>query len=173
MRQLLLIACCLALAACGFQPLHSKEYRAQQGIALASLQVEVDHSRLGQLLEAETTDALNPDAQRQEKRYKLTIHLAMQDIALFINPDGTSARGDIQWTSTYTLTRLSDSKVMDTGSMVRISSYNTGEDASTGYASFVSVEDAKKRGIIELGQDYKLRMANLLAQLDQQDEAGR
>ncbi len=168
MRLAVLIPLLLALAACGFTPLHSSEYRARQELDLASLVVEVDRSRLGQLLEAEIGDALNPDYQRAEKLYQLKISLSQTDIPLFINPDGTSARGDIEWLSAYRLTRLIDGKLVDSGSLRRISSYNTSDQAAEGYASFVSIEDAKKRGILELAQDYKLRMANLLAQLEAQ-----
>ena len=141
------------------------------GAQLAGVQVKVDRSRLGQLLEAEITDDINPAYQHAPKIYRLEIHLAMQDLALFINPDGTSARGDINWMSDYKLIKISDNSVIQSGSITRTSSYNTGEDASTGYASFVSVEDAKKRGIIELAQDYKLRVANLLEQLQTTGQA--
>lgn len=165
MRHALILALVLCLSACGFQPLHGRAYRDSQAIDLSALSVRVDNSRRGQLLEAEITDAVNPDYQLAEKRYTLDIDLIERDIPLFINPDGTSARGDIQWTSTYVLTRLQDGVVMDEGTISRISSYNTSDQAQEGYASYVSVEDAKKRGIIELAQDYKLRMANLLSKL--------
>ncbi len=166
MKRILLLALTgLLLTSCGFQPLHSQSYRAEQRVAMSAVQVKVDHSRLGQLLEAEIADDVNPDYQQTPKTYELKVHLSVQDIALFINPDGTSARGDIRWVSNYELVKIADGTVVNTGNLTRVSSYNTGEDASTGYASFVSVEDAKKRGIIELGQDYKLRLANVLAQL--------
>ena len=163
-RSLLTLLCCVLAAACGFHPLNSKEYRAQQDVSIATVDVKVDHSRLGQLLEAEIRDNVNPDYQQVTKLYRLEVKLALQDVALFINPDGTSARGDINWISSYKLIKISDNTVISQGSITRTSSYNTGEDASTGYASFVSVEDAKKRGVIELAQDYKMRIANALQQ---------
>lgn len=154
------------LTACGFQPLHGKAYREQQGIDLSALTVQVDNSRRGQLLEAELSDAINPDFVRAEKLYRLSINLKEVDIPLFINPDGTSARGDIRLDSTYQLVRLADNAVVHSGSIQRISSYNTSDRAAEGYASYISVEDAKKRSTIELAQDYKLRMANLLTRLN-------
>jgi len=163
--RFLLLSLFLLVTACGFQPLHSKAYRAQQAIDLASLVVEVDTERRGQLLEAEIADAVNPDYQRAEKLYRLNIDLTETDIPLFINPDGTSARGDIRLSSTYKLYRIADNMQVDKGSISRISSYNTSDQASAGYASFVSVEDAKRRAVMELAQDYKLRMANLLSKL--------
>lgn len=165
MRSFLLIPLAALLVSCGFQPLHSKQYRAQQAYDLSSLIIEVDTTRRGQLLEAEIEEAINPDLQRTEKLYGLKITLTETDIALFINPDGTSARGDIQLESSYTLRRLSDNMKVDSGKINRIASYNTSDQADEGYASYVSVEDAKKRATIELAQDYKMRMANLLAKL--------
>lgn len=165
MRYLSLI-CVLALAAaCGFQPLHSRAYREQQSIDLSSLMVTVDNSRHGQLLEAEISDAINPDYQRAAKLYHLAIAVKENDVPLFIKPDGTSARGDIQLTSTFRLTRLADNALVNSGTIHRVSSYNTSDQAAEGYASFVSVADAKKRAVLELAQDYKLRMANVLSKL--------
>lgn len=168
MRILLLTALCLSLTACGFQPLHSRAYRAEQAIDLSSVSVVVktlEGARRAELLEAEIEDAMNPDYQQAEKQYLLMIQMTEADMPLFINPDGTSARGDIQMTTNYSLTRIADNSRVDTGRIKRVSSYNTSDQAAEGYASYVSVEDAKKRAILELGQDYKLRMANLLSKL--------
>lgn len=166
--RMVLLSLCLLVAACGFRPLHGQSYRAEQVNTLSSVTVTVDHTRRGQLLEAEIGDATNPDAKHSPKLYHLAIALTESEIGLFINPDGTSSRSDILMNTKYTLTRLSDNKVMDSGAIQRISSYNTSEQAD--YASYVSVEDAKKRGIIELAQDYKLRMANVLAQLAEKNQ---
>lgn len=169
MRRLLILSLCLALAACGFRPLHGQAYRTEQSIDLAALSVTVDNSRRGQLLEAEIADAVNPDYQRAEALYRLEIALRETDIPLFINPDGTSARGDIQLVSSYRLRRIADNALVDQGKLTRISSYNTSDQAAEGYASYVSVEDAKQRAVLELAQDYKLRMANLLSKLSARD----
>lgn len=146
-----------ALAACGFRPLQAKN----GGVDLASILVTVDHTRGGQLLEAEMNDAFNPDGQRPQKRYQLDIVMTQSEVRLFINPDGTSGRSDIPVASNYTLTRLSDGTVVDRGNVTRVSSYNTSETAD--YASYVSIQDAKKRAIKELAQSYKLRLSNVLA----------
>lgn len=165
MRQFILLSLCLALAACGFQPLHGQAYRQQHAIDLSAMTVDVDHTRRGQLLEAEIEDAVNPDFEQAKKLYRLDITMKDYDTPLFINPDGTSARGDIEVHSEYKLRRIADGKLVGKGTIRRTSSYNTSDQASEGYASYVSVEDAKKRAVMELAQDYKLRMANLLAKL--------
>lgn len=164
MKHFALIATLLALAACGFQPLYSREFRSKQDLDLSAIRVQVDNSRYGQLLKAEIEDAVNPDYERAEKLYSLDIALSSSDVYLFVNPDGTSSRGDIYYTSNYTLRRILDGKVIQSGQITRVSSYNISDTAD--YASYVTEEDAKKRGVLELAQDYKLRLANLLAKLN-------
>lgn len=167
----------LMLASCGFQPLHGQQYRSTLNVDLASVRVEVEGAnvtptatttivprRYGELLRAEITDQVNPTAERAEKLFKLTISYRESQEPQFVNPDGTASRGDLVYNTTYVLTRLSDQKQVASGSIQRISSYNTSPTAD--YASYVSIQDARKRAMIELAQDYKLRLANLLPTLN-------
>jgi hypothetical protein len=164
MKKLTLIAALLTLAACGFQPLYGREFKARQDLDLSAIRVSVDHTRYGQLLKAEIEGGINPDYERAEKLYELSVSLTSYETYLFVNSDGTSSRGDIDYRSTYTLRRILDGKVIQSGTINRVSSYNMSETAD--YASYVSEEDARKRGILEMAQDYKLRLANLLAKLN-------
>ena len=164
MIRALLLAALLALAACGFRPVHGRDYQAAQETNLSAVTIRVDTSRLGQLLKAEIERGVNPDFMRSEKLYTLDIALTQRDIYLFVNPDGTAGRGDVQFLSSYTLTRNLDRKVLKTGELKRTSSYNISETAD--YATYVSQEDARKRGIAELAQDYKLRLGNLMEGLN-------
>ena len=150
----------IALNACGFTPVHGQAMRTANAIHLAAVEIEVDNTRRGQFLKAEIQDQTNPSTQQIPKKYRLKISYYETEVPVFINPDGTSSRGDLQYQSDYTLTRLADAVVISRGSIQRISSYNTSINAD--YASFVSEEDARRRGIVELAQDYKLRLMNLL-----------
>lgn len=145
------------LGGCGFHPLQARS----GAVDLASILVTVDTTRHGQLLEAAITDAINPDHRQQSKQYQLSITISQTEVRLFINPDGTSARSDIPLASTYTLKRLADQEIIDSGTITRVSSYNTSQSAD--YASYVSIQDARKRAILELAQSYKLRLANMMA----------
>jgi len=164
MKQILIVAALLALTACGFRPVHGQAYQSEQTANLAAVSVQVNKTRMGQLLEAEIADGINPDAHRNEKLYRLSINVTERDIYLFINPDGTAGRGDVELDSAYTLTRLIDGKILQRGKIKRVGSYNISETAD--YATFVSEEDARKRAVIELAQDYRLRLGNLLARLE-------
>lgn len=166
------------LCACGFQPLHGREYRESLAVDLSMVQIEVKSTssslinatstriprRYDELLKAEIADEVNPEGIAKPKRFKLEINYTEQESALFVNPDGTASRGDIIYTSSYNLIRLADQKSVATGSIQRTGSYNTSQTAD--YASYVSIEDARKRGVTELAQDYKLRLAALLPTLN-------
>lgn len=154
----------LSLAGCGFEPVHGQATRARFELPLNAISIETDRTPLAQLLRAEIEDGINPGANREEHLFRLTIGLTETETSLFINPDGTSSRGDIVFSSQYSLARAKDGKVVDTGSLSRLSSYNISENAD--YATYVSREDARKRAVIELAQDYKLRLANLLPKIN-------
>ena len=166
----------IMLTACGFQPMQSRAYRESLNVDLSSLIIEASGTnatpnatsvvprRYGELLTAEIQDQINPSGRRGEKRFKLAIEFSETESALFVNPDGTASRGDLTYNSSYTISSLVDGKRIATGSLVRTSSYNTSPTAD--YASYVSIEDARKRGILELAQDYKLRLAALLPTLN-------
>jgi hypothetical protein len=162
--RLFLLPILVTLAACGFHPLHSRSYESGLSADLSSVEIDVDHSRRGQLLEAEIRQGINPTYVPAEKLYRLRISLTEREIPLFINRDGTSSRGDIRYTSKYVLSRIRTGEILQHGEISRISSYNTKENA--GYASYVSEEDAKTRGIIDLAESYKLRLANLVPLLN-------
>lgn len=171
----------LTLAACGFQPLHGQAYREAQSVDLSALDVHVAGTavassnvatttiprRYGELLKAEIEDGSNPRGLSGAKRFTLDVNFTESDIALFVNPDGTASRGDLNYASTYSITRISDGKLVASGTLNRVSSYNSSPTAD--FASYVSIEDARKRGILELAQDYKLRLATLLPTLNRPD----
>ncbi len=159
-----------ALTACGFTPVHSTETRAALNTQIESVAIITNSTAAGQLLKAEIEDQINPTAQGAEKPFTLTITLTEGEVGLFVNPDGTSGRGDYQINSAYTLTRTHDGKLIDSGQLSRVSSFNNALTAD--FSTFISREDAKKRGIIELAHDYQLRLANLVPKLNDPNAKG-
>jgi hypothetical protein len=170
------VVLCTATA-CGFTPLHGQAYKQAQTIDLSAVTVEVSGSnitptatttniprRYSELLRAEIEDQVNPMANSQAKQFKLTIAFSELQTYLFVNPDGTASRGDLVYDTNYQITRLADAKMVANGSLRSVSSYNTSPTAD--YASYVSIEDARKRAMLELAQQYKLRLAGLLPTLN-------
>lgn len=177
----LLLTSMLILSACGFEPLQGQAYRAKLSVDLSAVTVNVAGTslnagnvntvtiprRYGELLKAEIEDNVNPKSVASSKQFALDIAFTESDISLFVNADGTASRGDLNYTSTYTIRRFADSKPVASGTIRRISSYNSSPTAD--FASYVSIEDARKRGMMELAQDYKLRLASLLPTLNSVD----
>lgn len=162
--RLLISVFCLLTSACGFHPVYSKDYQQSLAVNLSQVAIVTDSSRVGQLLKAEISDQVNPSRAYDPVQYRMHIRLTELDIPLFINRDGTSGRGDLRYSSVYDLTRLADGKLVAHGTIERVASYNSSQNAD--YASFVSLEDARIRAVTELAQDYKLRLANLLPTLN-------
>lgn len=163
MRPLLFIPL-LFVAACGFRPVYGTQYQAERTQATASLAevaVVTSTSRLGQLLGEELRDALNPEHIPAVKRYRLQVQVSERNIPLFVAPDGTYGRGNVRYTARYTLTRLSDGKQVDSGSVTREASYAASEINAI-YGSYVAQQDARTRGVIELAHDVSMRVSNRL-----------
>jgi len=154
----------LTLTACSLQPVHGRAVREAMAVDLSAVSIETESTRYAQLLKAEIQDQVNPGVGRSPAQYRLKITFNANDIPLFINPDGTSSRGDLNYQTSYILTRLRDGVAIGRGTLNRIGSYNTSQNAD--FASYVSQEDARKRIILELAQDYKLRLISLLPTLN-------
>ncbi len=154
----------LFVSACGFRPVYGEAYQAERGAVsarLAEVAVSTGTTRSEQLLKAEVEDRLNPDNVAAEKRFMLVVSVGEVNIPLFVAPDGTYGRGNLQYTLTYSLRNSTDGSVVDTGSLTRVSSYAASETNAI-YASYVAQEDARKRGVIELSKDIVTRVANIL-----------
>lgn len=163
MRILILIPLFL-LAGCGFRPVYGKEYQSERRVAtaeLAGISVVTPTDRLGQLLGEELRDAFNPEHVAAEKPYRLEASATEVNIPLFVAPDGTYGRGNIQFTANYTLVRVADNAPVHSGTLTRMSSYAASETNAI-YASYVAQQDARKRGILELANDIASSIANRL-----------
>jgi hypothetical protein len=159
-RHAPLLLTLLALCACGFQPVHGTHAHSPAAIqSLAGLEIRAPSGRLGEQLKADIEDGINPDYQSGATYYRLDLTLEQQEIAQFINPDGTASRGNIRVTSTYQLVRLADNQVISSGTLHRSSSFDS--DAQVDYATYISREDARRRAVADLANDYRLRLMNL------------
>lgn len=157
----LLIASLLLLTACGFQPVHGDNGNDESALGLEHIQVVVENDRLSQLLKAEMEDQFNPDYIAAEKTHTLTVTITESIGGVFINPDGTSSRNNVNYNTSYVLTRAGEKAPLDSGNITRVSSYNISERAD--YATYVAEQDARRRGVLEIARAYKLRLAGLFA----------
>ncbi len=164
---LLISVLCLPAAGCGFKPLYSKS--ANDGAAktlLAGISIDEVAStdrRMGQQLKAELEDRLNPGgAVPPHPAFRLKLGLTQSVSAIGVAPDGTISRYNIYLNSSFTLYRNSDGKQITSGAVSDVGSYNNVSNAY--FSTYVSQEDAVKRGIIELAELYRGRLAAYLSQ---------
>ena len=162
------------LAACGFQPVYGTG-ASDQGPPLDLAQVSVEAKgqsasveatvtqiprRYAEHLAATITSQINPTGRTVPTQFNLAITFTESDNVIFVKPDGTAGRGNLLYDSHYTVIRREDHKKIAEGNIRRVSTYNMSPNAD--YAFYVSIEDARKQGMDELAQDYKLRLAALI-----------
>ena len=150
----------LTLSGCGFTPVHGTHAQSPAAIQnLAGLEINAPSGRLGETLKADIEDGINPDYRAGTVEYRLNITLEQQEISQFINPDGTASRGRIMVTSNYQLVRLADNELISAGTLRRSGSFDS--DTQVDYATYISREDARRRAVADLANDYRLRLMNL------------
>lgn len=150
----------LFLCGCGFRPLYGDaDYRASD-VDYSTVEVGPIPGREGQILKAAIEDRLNPKGEMPAREYKLNPTLGVEVTPLSIKEDGTASRYRVKITSTYTLVRLTDGKVVDQGKLSRYNSYNV-SDAD--YSTFVAQQDSIKRSLESLGEKYFIRISAFFA----------
>ncbi len=154
-----LLASTLALGACGFHPLYGDERAAVDEPALAAIRVLPIAERLGQQLELELREALNPQGERTKTLYNLVTLLTQARVDLGIQRDASSTRGRVDVYATITLTDAKSSKVIYTGRVQSTSSFNILTD---GYAAQVAEDDARARTVRDLTAEIRTRLTLVL-----------
>ncbi len=152
----------LLLVGCGFQPMYSKSGN-DAAISLAGVYVEKvsGEGRMAQQFRTDLEDKLNPNGKvPANPAYSLTTSLTSTESAIGIARDGTISRYNLYLDSSYTLKERASEKVIATGSLRQVSSYNNLTNAY--FSTYVSKEDAIKRGVTELSENYRQRLAPYL-----------
>lgn len=152
----------LSLAGCGFEPIYAKHDDNNPGVRehLESVAIDTPPGRQGELLYAELKDHFNPESDPSGADYTLKAGLETHYQPFIIESDGTAARYNILIKSPFTLVRNLDGKAIQSGTISRQVSYNVSE--SDDYATFVTQNDTLRRGIVELAEDYKMRVSAAL-----------
>lgn len=166
LAQGLAICAALLLAGCGFQPLYAEKADDSASLALAGVKVDdvgavAGEKRMGQQFKENLEDQLNPGgAVPANAPYRLTATLTSSEAPIGIARDGTVSRYNIYLDSSYKLFRTSDGKQVTGGSLRYVSSYNNVTNAY--FSTYVSQEDAIKRGVVELSQLFRQRLGAYL-----------
>lgn len=172
--KLFAICVCLLLTACGFQPVYgtssacSANSPISSGIKIAATDGKTTTAiagdeRLSTSVSRQFTenfeDLLNPATGDKPKIYRLEVVISQSTAAVGISRDGVASRYNLTISSNYRLIRLIDNKLMDAGSVSNVTSYSN--PSNQYFSTYTSEKDARKRGIAELAELYRLRISAL------------
>ncbi len=159
----------MSVAGCGFHPVYAPPSEPDETPAadqLAAVRIEPLRDRTGQQLHNFLRDDLNPKGQPLEPDYKLQVELSQRIEELAFRQDETATRANIILNSSFVLRAAGDGRVLYSGRVSAIKSYNILDDP---YPTDVSAEAALRRGLRELSQDIKLRLAVYFQSAEGQD----
>lgn len=170
---LLPIACCLFLSACGFQPVYSKSSGiSTQSPINAGVRISASADSIVSI-SGSNNNSINSSASKSMARqftnnledligassapeYKLDVTITVSSVGIGVSRDGTASRYNLVINSSYKLTRIADNKEVDSGSLSNFTSYNNPNNQY--FSTYISEQDARKRGISELAELYRQRL---------------
>jgi LPS-assembly lipoprotein len=151
----------LLLAGCGFTPLYAKKSPEENSKLFAGVKVETIPGRPGQILKIGLEDKLNANGVvPPSPAFRLTVTLVQSETPIGVSSDGTVSRYNVYLNSSYVLRRTSDDKEVTSGNINYVSSYNNLTNAY--FSTYVSKGDAIKRGLGEVTELYRQRLATYL-----------
>jgi len=152
----------LGLAGCGFHPLYADH--GNQGVdpALASIQVDQIHDRLGQVLTNQLRDGFNPTSAPVQARYHLEVAIATQQYDSALRSDGTASHTVIRVVANYVLRTLGDNKEVISG---KVQADNGLDVLDNQYANTIGAQTEELRAVRDLGDQIHQKVALYLHQL--------
>ena len=157
-----LLFICLALGACGFEPLYG-EHRGDSTTVtadMAAIRIEAIPDRIGQKMYNMLHERLTPEGGIEEPKYSLRVRLRETDEELLYERDETATRANLTIRADYELRRIEDDEVIAKGSSRATSSYDI---LSSQYATLVSQDDARERTARVVSDDIRTRVAVALS----------
>lgn len=136
----------LALAGCGFQPIHAQRSQASPE-ALAQIEIELIENRIGQILRNELLQRFHPRGTSKDARFSLrtTLTESLQDLGIRKNTVAT--RGNLTLTATFSISPRAGGDALFNGTATSIISYNI---LTSDFATLSARADARRRGAREI-----------------------
>lgn len=157
MRILLILSAMLMLTACDVRPLYGSRQDIGGGTSfMEAIDVKTPDTREGQLMRRYLREALGTE-RSAPKDFVLQVTPNINKLTARIDEHGLVGRYSVSVVGTYTLTRLSDHKLLAKGSARALSSYDV---ALADFATTMAERDATERAIAECAQIIRLRLAN-------------
>ena len=148
----------LALPGCGFQPLYGQSGSGQISTTddLAAVRVVPLSDRIGQQFHNMLIDRLNPKGQSKRPNYELYVKLTKTVNKVAIRKDETASRANMILGASFILRDQATTEALLRGSLRSINSYNI---LDSQFPTYVSEADAVERGLRELSDDLRVRLA--------------
>jgi len=156
--RLLAVAPLAGLAGCGFQPLYGSKGAGDPSVAgdLAAVRVDPLSERVGQQLHNFLRDRLNPNGQPVSPSYRLRVALVESKTELGVQRDETASRANLRMDADFTLLDAAGEQRLFQGRSSSTTSYDILRNP---FATTVSEEDARERGLREVADDIQTRRA--------------
>lgn len=167
-RSSLIYSSLICLTACGFEPMASNSTSSYRNDAMPSALAHVaivadtpaDKRLIGEEFRIRLEDLIRPGQSLQTADYTLTVSLNPITSPGLIAPDGKAQRYLVSLNSTYRLNN-SDGRMIEQGNLSRNSSYSNLPNSY--YSTYVAEQDTLKRLSQELAEQYRMKLASLLA----------
>ncbi len=160
LRSLISIIALLALTgltACGFRPLYAEDKGGDSTAAeMAKVKISMMEDRIGQLTRSVLVETLTPRGQTSRPEYSLDIGLSETVSELGYTKDNEATIADYILSANYRLSRISDSKVLRTGTLRARTTYNLVE------SDFASLE-AESAARSDAARNLARQLANQVA----------
>jgi LPS-assembly lipoprotein len=163
-KALAAVVLTLALGACGFRPLYGTSSGPEESAVmerLAAVDVGIIADRSGQMLRNELHDLLNPGRLSVPETYRLEaiVDEDEQDVAL--ESSGFATRTAVRLTARYQLIDSKSGRTLMSSKTRVVSTFNI---ISNKYSTVVAGESARARGIRQIAQEIRQRLAVYFAQ---------
>lgn len=155
-----------SLSGCGFKPMYGAvdDYDIEVGTYLASTEIQAGTASdmLGQQLRNALEDRFNPDSSISlyDKAFRLEVSLRQQRQAAVMQQTGNIGRFNVLLISNYRLVDTETREVLDSGEIRRTASYFNSPER---FASYIAEKDAVQRALLEMSEDYRMRLAAFFA----------
>ncbi len=160
-RNLAIVLLPLLLAACGFEPLYGQKDASSNSKLKAGVKIDPIGGKLGLTFKSKLEDTLNPSGgMPATPSYRLVVKLEHLAVPISVARDGTVSRYNVTFSSEYVLYRTADDKPVTSGQIGYLTSYNNLTNVY--FSTYVSEQDALKRGTIALAELYRARLATYL-----------
>ncbi|MBM3597366.1 MAG: hypothetical protein FJX35_04085 [Alphaproteobacteria bacterium] len=150
----------MAASACGFEPLYATRGGRSAADGLSEIKVNVISDRLGQQLRNELLDRLNPYGAAARPRYALDVSLRETRTELDLRRDATSTFSKFEIAADFALTDLQSGQVVLRGNSRSTTSITLLRQT---FANLSAAEDARQRGVREISEDMRVRLADFMA----------